>query len=138
MSATSEKETVSSHKSTNRNEKILIVDDDVLITGLMQSLVSIDRHEPFVVNDSTEAMNVAKSVHPDLITLDLMMPHLNGFELCALLRADAQFAHTPIVIISAKEDSQSRQTAFAAGATEYLNKPFNIDEFLHVIKRLTS
>lgn len=118
--------------------KILIVDDDVLITGLMQSLVSIDRHEPFVVNDSTEAMNVAKSVHPDLITLDLMMPHLNGFELCALLRADPQFAHTPIVIISAKEDSQSRQTAFAAGATEYLNKPFNIDEFLHVIKRLTS
>ena len=118
--------------------KILIVDDDVLITGLMQSLVSIDQHEPFVVNDSTEAMNVAKSVNPDLITLDLMMPHLNGFDLCELLRADPQFSRTPIVIISAKEDAQSRHMAFSRGATEYLNKPFNIDEFLHMIKRLTA
>src|SRR4026208_1331653 len=118
--------------------KILIVDDDVLITGLMQSLVGIDRHQPYVVNDSTEAMDVAKSFNPDLITLDLMMPHLNGFELCALLRADPQFARTPIIIISAKEDSQSRQMAFSAGATEYLNKPFNIDEFLSTIKRLTA
>ena len=86
--------------------KILIIDDDVLITALMQSLVSIDRHEAFVVNDSTEAMKVAKSVKPDLITLDLMMPHLTGFDICELLRADPQFARTPIVIISAKEDAQ--------------------------------
>jgi DNA-binding response OmpR family regulator len=118
--------------------KILIVDDDVLITNLMHSLVSIDRHEPFVVNDSTEAIDVARSVHPDLITLDLMMPNLNGFDLCALLRADPQFARTPIIIISAKEDSQSRHVAFSKGATEYLNKPFNIDEFLNMIKRLTA
>ena len=118
--------------------KILIVDDDVLITSLMQSLVSIDQHEPFVVNDSTEAMSVAKSVKPDLITLDLMMPHLNGFDLCALLRADPQFANTPIIIVSAKEDSQSRQMALSMGATEYMNKPFNIDEFLNMLKRLTA
>jgi DNA-binding response OmpR family regulator len=118
--------------------KILIVDDDVLITGLMETLVSVDGHEPFVVNNSTEAMQAAKAVRPDLITLDLMMPHLNGFELCSLLRADPQFARTPIVIISAKEDSQSRQMAFSMGATEYLNKPFNIDEFLSTLKRLTT
>jgi DNA-binding response OmpR family regulator len=118
--------------------KILIVDDDVLITGLMETLVSVDGHEPFVVNNSTEAMQAAKAVRPDLITLDLMMPHLNGFELCSLLRTDPQFARTPIVIISAKEDSQSRQMAFSMGATEYLNKPFNIDEFLSTLKRLTT
>ena len=117
--------------------KILIVDDDVLITALMQSLVSIDRHEAFVVNNSTEAVEMAKSVNPDLITLDLMMPHLTGFDICELLRADPQFARTPIVIISAKEDAQSRQKAFALGATEFMNKPFNIDDFLSTIKRLT-
>lgn len=117
--------------------KILIVDDDVLITTLMQSLVSIDNHEAFVVNDSTDAMEVAKSFNPDLITLDLMMPNLSGFELCRLLRADPQFSSTPIVIISAKEDSQSRQKAFSLGATEYMTKPFNIDEFLVTLQRLT-
>jgi len=104
----------------------------------MQSLVSIDRHEAFVVNDSTEALKVARSVNPDLITLDLMMPHLTGFDICELLRAEPQFARTPIVIISAKEDAQSRQKAFALGATEYMNKPFNIDDFLSTIKRLTA
>jgi DNA-binding response OmpR family regulator len=116
--------------------KIMIVDDDVLITSLMQSLVSMDRHEPIVVNESTEAVAVAKSTLPDLITLDLMMPNLNGYDLCGLLRAEPQFAKIPIIIISAKEDTQSRDRAFSQGATEYLTKPFNIDEFLHTIKRL--
>jgi DNA-binding response OmpR family regulator len=73
-----------------------------------------------------------------LITLDLMMPHLNGFEVCALLRSEPKFAQTPIIIVSAKEDSKSREMAFQAGATEYINKPFNIDEFLNTIKKLTS
>ena len=118
--------------------KILIVDDDVLITNLMNTLVTMDGHEAFIVNNSAEAMQVAKSKDPDLITLDLMMPHLNGFEVCALLRAEPKFAQTPIIIVSAKEDSKSREMAFQAGATEYINKPFNIDEFLNTIKKLTS
>jgi len=118
--------------------KILIVDDDLLITGLMETLVKMDGHEATVVNDSTMALEVAKSIKPDLITLDLMMPNLNGFDLCALLHADPQFANTPIIIISAKEDSQSREMAFSSGAIEYLNKPFNIDEFLETIRKLTS
>ena len=118
--------------------KILIVDDDVLITNLMNTLVTMDGHEAFIVNNSAEAMAVATAKLPDLITLDLMMPHLNGFELCALLRAEPKFAHTPIIIVSAKEDSKSREMAFKAGATEYINKPFNIDEFLSAIKKLTS
>jgi DNA-binding response OmpR family regulator len=116
---------------------ILIVDDDNLITGLMQSLVTISGHQPFVVNDSLQAMNAAKSSQPALITLDLMMPNLTGFEVCTLLRADPQFAQTPIVIISAKEDPQSKEEALASGATEYMTKPFNIEDFIGMIKRYT-
>ena len=118
--------------------KILIVDDDTLITTLMQTLVSIDGHEATVVNDSTQGVETAKSVNPDLITLDLMMPNLSGFDLCVLLRAEPQFAHTPIIIVSAKEDPRSKEAAFAAGATGYITKPFNIDEFLSTIKKLIS
>jgi len=118
--------------------KILIVDDDTLITTLMQTLVSMDGHEGIVVNDSTRAVEVAKSVNPDLITLDLMMPNLSGFDLCALLRAEPEFARTPIIIVSAKEDPRTKETAFAAGATAYITKPFNIEEFLSTIKKLIS
>lgn len=118
--------------------KILIVDDDVLITALMQSLVRMDRHEAIVVNNSREAMDVARAVQPDLITLDLMMPYLSGYDLCEMLRADPQFADTPIVIVSAREDAKSRQQAFSLGANEFINKPFNIDDFLSTIRRLTA
>lgn len=118
--------------------KILIIDDDVTITELMRSLVKMDGHEPTIVNDSLQAMEVARSVAPDLITLDLMMPGLNGFELCELLHNDPQLSGTPIIIISAKDDPQSREKALAAGAREYMIKPFDIDEFLDRIKLLAS
>ena len=118
--------------------KILIVDDDILITGLMQTLVTMDRHEAIIVNNSNEAMDVAVSENPDLITLDLMMPGLSGYDLCELLRANPQFNQTPIVVISAKEDTQSREKALRLGATEYITKPFDIDHFLKTIARLTA
>ena len=95
--------------------KILIVDDDILITGLMQTLTGIDGHETIVVNDSSEAMETALAEQPNLITLDLMMPHLSGYELCEMLRANPQFAQTPIIIISAKEDTQSKEKSSSWG-----------------------
>ena len=118
--------------------KILIVDDDVIITDLMKMLVSTEGHQPTAVNDSTQAMEVASTVQPDLITLDLMMPGLSGYDLCGLLRGDPRFNQTPIIIISAKEDTQSREKAIKLGATEYITKPFDIDHFIKTIKRLTS
>jgi DNA-binding response OmpR family regulator len=118
--------------------KILIVDDDYLITGLMESLVTMDKHEAIIVNNSPEAMDVALETEPDLITLDLMMPHLSGYDLCTLLRANPKFKRTPIIIISAKEDTQSREKAFQVGATEYITKPFDIDHFLKTIKKFTT
>ena len=114
--------------------KILIVDDDVTITELMKSLVKMDGHEPTTVNDSLQAMEIAESVRPDLITLDLMMPGLTGFELCELLHNDPKFSNIPIVIISAKDDSASKEKAFALGARDYITKPFNVDDFLNKIK----
>ena len=114
--------------------KILIVDDDITITELMKALVKTEGHEPTTVNDSLQAMEIAKSLNPDLITLDLMMPGLTGFELCKLMHEDPSFANTPIVIVSAKDDPESKEQAKQAGATDYLTKPFGLDEFINKIK----
>ena len=114
--------------------KILIVDDDVTITELMKALATMDGHEPTTVNDSLQAMEIAKSVQPDLITLDLMMPGLTGFELCKLLHDDPKFSNTPIIIVSAKDDPESKEQAKQAGAKDYLTKPFGMDDFLNKIK----
>lgn len=118
--------------------RILIVDDDVTITELMKALARMEGHEPTTVNDSRQAMEVAKSVHPDLITLDLMMPGLTGFELCELMKKDPGFARVPIVIVSARDDAESKAKAMQAGAQEYITKPFGMDEFIGKIKALTS
>ncbi len=118
--------------------KILIVDDDVTITDLMKMLVSMEGHQPTTVNDSTKAIEVADSVQPDLITLDLMMPGLTGFELCEMLHNDPRFANIPVIIVSAKDDPTSKERAFRAGAKDYLTKPFGIDDFILKIKELTS
>lgn len=118
--------------------KILIVDDDITITELMKALVKLDGHEPTVVNDSLYALEAANSVEPDLITLDLMMPGLTGFDLCELLRNDPKFADTPVIIISAKDDPLSREKALAAGARDYMIKPFDVDEFLEKISHFTN
>lgn len=117
--------------------KILIVDDDTTITELMKALMTMEGHQPTIVNDSTKALDVAGSVNPDLITLDLMMPGLSGFELCELLHHDPRFTNTPIMIVSAKDDAASKEKAMQMGAREYVTKPFSIDDLLQKIKELT-
>ena len=118
--------------------KILIVDDDVSITELMKALVRMGGHQPTTVNDSRKAIEVANSVHPDLITLDLMMPGLTGFELCDLLHNDPKFANVPIVIVSARDDRESKEKAIEMGAKDYITKPFGVDELMNKIKTLTT
>lgn len=118
--------------------KILIVDDDMTITQLMKVLLTMDGHQPTTVNDSTQAMDVAAAIHPDLITLDLMMPGLTGFELCELFRQDSRFAHIPILIISARDDPESKDQAIKCGARDYLTKPFGVDTLTQKVKGLTS
>jgi DNA-binding response OmpR family regulator len=98
----------------------------------------MEGHEATTVNDSMEAIDIAKSVEPDLITLDLMMPGLSGFELCKLLREDPRFNNTPIVIVSAKDDPESKEKALKAGAKDYITKPFKVDDFINKINLLTT
>jgi two-component system sensor histidine kinase ChiS len=103
----------------------------------MKALMMMEGHQPTIVNDSTKALAVAGSTHPDLITLDLMMPLLSGFELCTILHNDPMFVATPIMIVSAKDDTESRQKAMQAGASAYLTKPFGVDDLLQKITELT-
>jgi two-component system OmpR family response regulator/two-component system response regulator MprA len=118
--------------------KILIVDDDKTITELMKALMTMEGHQPTIVNYSTSAMDVARSVRPDLITLDLMMPGLSGFDLCQQFHNDPMFADIPIMIVSAKDDPTSKQQALQLGASAYMTKPFSVTGLLDKIKELTN
>jgi DNA-binding response OmpR family regulator len=110
----------------NSMNKILIVDDDVQVTSLLRKYLSPKKFEVTTINQSSKTLQTANLVHPDLFILDLMMPPPDGFELCTMLRADPNFAKTPILIITAMDISNSKATSF--GANDYLAKPFNLDE----------
>ena len=117
--------------------KILIIDDDKTMTELLKTLVMMEGHTSTVVNDSTTAIEIAAAVAPDLITLDLMMPKLSGYELCELLQQDPRFVHIPVIIVSARDDAESKLRALKAGAKYYITKPFNADELMQKISELT-
>lgn len=118
--------------------RILVVDDDVTMTSLMHALMTMEGHEPTTLNESTKAIEIAATLNPDLITLDLMMPELTGLELCELLHRDPRFVNIPILIVSARDDFESKEKAKAAGARDYLTKPFAVDQLLEKIKALTA
>lgn len=116
--------------------KIMIVDDDVDATALLESFLTMDGYEATSVNDSTAVMKLANSLVPDLFLLDLMMPVLDGFKLCRLLRENPKFSDTPIIIITALNDSDSKVVAFGAGASDYLTKPYQPNDLRAIIKKL--
>jgi len=118
--------------------KILIVDDDKQITFFLEKLLSFEGHAALALNEGAKTIEVARTFKPDLFILDLMMPEPNGFELCRMLRADTEFAKTPIVIITAMDDADSKAIAFVAGANDFITKPFRPDELATRMKAFIS
>ncbi len=116
--------------------KILMVDDDIQITSLFKRYLSSEGHETTALNQSAKALEVALSLNPDLFILDLMMPEPDGFKLCRLLRTFPIFKDTPILIVTALNDEDSRIVAFGAGADDFLSKPFPMSELGKRIKEL--
>ena len=117
-------------------KKIMIVDDDVQITTLLKKFLTAEGYEVIIINQSSEVIQAANSIHPDLLVLDLMMPDPDGFVLCRMLRADPNFTHMPILIVSALDDNDSKAMAFGAKANDYLTKPINLDKLTLTIEEL--
>ena len=115
--------------------KILVVDDDIHATTLFKTILTAKGFDTFIVNDSSIAVQTADSTNPDLIILDLMMPEPDGFKVCRMLRAHPQFKRTPIVIVTALNDLDSKLVAMGAGANDYLVKPFHIEQLFALIEK---
>ena len=108
--------------------KIMVVDDDEDFTSLYKTSLRAAGLDATTVNQSSDALDMAYLVKPDLFVIDLMMPDIDGFQLCRTIRADPVFSSTPIIIVTALTDVDSKMIAADAGANDYLTKPFHIDE----------
>jgi DNA-binding response OmpR family regulator len=114
--------------------KIMVVDDDKDATALFEEVLKTEGYEAVILNESAKAVQVAKKEKPALFILDLMMPEPDGFKLCRMLRKEIEFKNTPIIIVTALNDTDSRIVAIGAGANDYLTKPFRLDELYTSIK----
>ena len=116
--------------------KIMVVDDDKQATALLEDVLLMQGYEPIIVNESSTALKLALTHLPDVFLLDLMMPDPDGFKLCRMLRANPNFRQTPILIVTALDDTDSKIVAFGAGADDYITKPYHIEEITDRIKEL--
>ncbi len=103
--------------------RILIVDDNPTNVKVLQTRLVAEGYEVVTAGDGEEGLATARQQIPDLILLDVMMPKLDGFEVCRRLRADSEFPFTPIIMVTAMADSKDVIAGLEAGGDEYLTKP---------------
>ena len=112
-------------------QKILIVDDDANIAELISLYLTKECYETMIVNDGEEALSVFKTFQPNLILLDLMLPGIDGYQVCREIRSKAS---TPIIMLSAKGEVLATELGLALGAADYLSKPFDSTELVARVK----
>lgn len=116
--------------------KILIVDDEEDIVDLLAYNLSRDGYAPLVARDGVEALQRASEEHPDLIILDIMMPRVDGLEVCRRIREDAVLRKTPILMLTAKTEEKDQIRGLDVGADIYLSKPISIPVLLSQTRAL--
>ncbi|MBQ6838063.1 MAG: response regulator transcription factor [Clostridia bacterium] len=113
------------------NAKILIVDDDINICELLRLYLEKDGFEAEVVTDGLNAINVFNSINPDLVLLDIMLPGMDGWQICREIRKTSQ---TPIIMLTAKTETFDKVLGLELGADDYIAKPFETKEVVARIK----
>ena len=122
-----------SKKKTKAQSKILVVEDDLTLLETLEYNLVGEGYEVITAGDGLTALEVARDDQPDLIVLDLMLPHLDGFEVCRILRRET---NVPILMLTARTDEVDRVVGLEVGADDYLTKPFSMRELLARVKAL--
>lgn len=116
-----------------RRLRVLVVDDDPLVRRLLHAVIQDGNYELLEAADGVQALQIASTDPPDAVILDVMMPGVNGYEVCRALRADPKAQGARIIILTARDTEQDRAEAEDAGADAFFTKPFSPLELLEVI-----
>lgn len=121
-----------------QNAKIAIVDDEVHIRALLEQTLEDLEGEPEILTASNGAEGLAliEKEHPQLVFLDVMMPLMNGYDVCAKVRQNPDLAHTTIVMLTAKGQESDRLHGLETGAHHFVTKPFDPDEILDLARNI--
>jgi CheY-like chemotaxis protein len=116
--------------------RVLVVDDDDVIRQLISVNLELEGFEVSTAVDGQDCLEKVKDVRPDVVTLDIMMPRLDGWEAASRLRADPDTADIKVVLLSARAQEADLERGSRIGVDAYLTKPFDPDELIDVVRRL--
>ena len=120
-------------ENPRKRYRILIVDDEPHILQMIQINMKTKGYESITAETGEEALKLAVSESPDLILLDIMLPGIDGVEVCRRIKSDPATKRIPVLMISAKSEGQDRIKGFLGGADDYITKPFSLEElFLRI------
>ena len=117
-------------------KRILVVDDEIYIVHILEFSLTMEGYEVATASDGEEALRKIEEDRPDLVVLDIMMPRLDGYEVCRRLRQSEETATLPVILLSAKGRPVDREVGLEVGADDYIVKPFSPRRLLEKIREL--
>ena len=116
-----------------RRPRLLVVDDQPVNVQLLYRVFAAD-HQVFAATEGNKALEIARQQQPDLILLDVVMPELDGFEVCQRLKADQLTRDIPVIFLTAKTEEEDEKLGLDLGAVDYIAKPIEVDKLLSLIR----
>ena len=132
---TSSPEAVEQKPSSLSSLKVMIIDDSKTIRKSAETLLSKEGCEVLTAEDGFEALAVIAVNKPDIIFVDIMMPKLDGYQTCTLIKNNRQFRDTPVIMLTSKDSIFDKARGRIVGSEEYLTKPFTRDDLLQAVNR---
>lgn len=120
--------------SENSEIKVLVVDDSGTIRKTAEAILSKEGYTVSSVDDGFKALSKVLAFEPDIIFLDIMMPRLDGYQVCSVIKSNAKFKDTPVLMLSSKDSIFDKARGRIAGSEYFMTKPFSRDELLSAIK----
>jgi two-component system, OmpR family, alkaline phosphatase synthesis response regulator PhoP len=117
-------------------KKILLVDDEVELSDMVKIRLEAAGYEVITVYDGQEGLNKAKELKPDLVILDLMLPKIDGYKVCRMLKFDDKYKHIPIILFTAKAQDNDKKIGEEVRADAYVTKPFEPELLMGKVKEL--
>ncbi len=115
-------------------KKILVIDDETELLKALTIRLGASGYEVITAQDGQEGLEKARSSNPDLIVLDILMPKMDGYEVCRLLKFDAKYKSIPIIMLTAKVQDIDKAMGKKVGADDYIAKPFETQDLIDKIK----
>jgi DNA-binding response OmpR family regulator len=116
--------------------RILVVDDEIYIVHILDFSLGMEGYEVITALDGEQALEKLKTEKPDLIVLDIMMPKLDGYEVCKSIKSSPETRHIPVILLSAKGRNVDQKLGFDVGADDYITKPFSPRKLVERINQL--